>query len=64
MAEPYNPHTTKILNLWLQRLSQRPEVDPLLLEQIRNLIHTGQAGAERKIQELIATYKEKAHESH
>jgi hypothetical protein len=62
MSEEYTPHTSEILNLWLQRLRQNPKVDPLLLTQIRDLVQTGQAGSVRRVKEIVAAFKEKVHE--
>lgn len=64
MSELYNAHTTKILELWLQRLSTNADVDPMVIEHIQRLIVSGQASSESKIQELIASLKEKANEPH
>ena len=57
MPEQYNESTTKILELWIDKLKQNAEIEPLLVEKISEMVRTGQAGAESEIQEIVTAIK-------
>ena len=62
MPERYNANTTKILKLWIDKLKQNAEIEPLLVEKISEMVRTGQAGAESEIEEIETALKGAGHE--